>query len=76
MAKTRQRGGGQQERRARLRQMDLFTSGQEGSATGAPAWPDLPTEARAVLTSLMARLFLEHADRSQTASLTEAGHDH
>ena len=76
MAKTRQRGENQQERRSRLPQMDLFAIGQEGSATGAPAWPELPVEARAALTSLMARLILEHADRSQTASLTEAGHDH
>ena len=78
MARTtsRRRGESQQERRPKPRQMDLFANGQEGSATGAPAWPELPVEARAVLTSLMARLILEHADRSRTTSLTEAGHDH
>lgn len=42
----------------------------------APAWRDLPEEARDMLTALMARLILEHARISNAASRTEAGHDH
>lgn len=41
-----------------------------------PAWRDLPEEARGVLTVLMARLILEHAQISSEVSLTEAGHNH
>jgi hypothetical protein len=33
--------------------MDLFGSGLPNGAIGAPAWPELPAEARAALTSLM-----------------------
>ena len=56
-------------------QMDLFESDQPDGAGGAPAWPELPAEARAALTSLMTRLILEHAGKTATRLATEAGHD-
>ena len=59
--------------RNRSQQIDLFVG---GTPTRAPAWRDLPEEARGVLTALMARLILEHAQIGSEASPTEAGHDH
>ena len=66
-------------------QPDLFGSGLSNDATGAPAWPELPAEARAALTSLMTRLILDHAATTATpcgkeadfrvrAALADAGH--
>jgi hypothetical protein len=57
------------------RQMDLFKSNQPDSVIGAPAWPELPTEARATLTGLMTQLILDHAAKTATPSAREAGHD-
>lgn len=59
--------------RNRSQQIDLFVG---GTPTRTPAWRDLPEEARGVLTALMARLILEHAQIGSEASPTEAGHDH
>ena len=56
-------------------QIDLFGSGLSNDATGAPAWPELPAEARAALTSLMTRLILEHAATTATRRAKEADHD-
>ena len=56
-------------------QMDLFASGQSSGVIGAPAWPELPAEVQDTLTDLMVQLILEHADKSKTAVMTEAGHD-
>ena len=42
-------------------QIDLFGNGLSNDASGAPAWPELPAEARAVLTSLMTQLIIDHA---------------
>ena len=66
---------GWMDRRRKAPQMDLFASGQSGSLIGPPAWPELPAEVQGTLTSLMAQLILEHADKSRTAAMTEAGHD-
>ena len=63
------------ERRRKPEQMDLFGSGQSSIAVGVPAWPELPAETQRALIRLMARLLLEHADKSQTAPTTGAGHD-
>jgi hypothetical protein len=57
------------------RQMDLFGGGLSNDATGAPAWPELPAEARAALTSLMTRLILDHAATTATPPAKEADHD-
>ena len=56
-------------------QMDLFGSGPSNGAIGAPAWPELPAEARAALTSLMTRLILDHAATTATPRAKEVGHD-
>ena len=48
------------------RSMDLFGSGLSNDATGAPAWLELPAEARAALTSLMTLLILDHAATTAT----------
>ena len=56
-------------------QMDLFGSGLPNDAIGAPAWPELPAEARAALTSLMTRLILDHAATTATPRAKEADHN-
>jgi len=56
-------------------QMDLFGSGLSNDATGAPAWSELPAEARAALTSLMTQLMLDHAATTATPPAKEVGHD-
>ena len=55
--------------------MDLFGSGQSGIVVGAPTWLELPPETQRALIKLMVRLLVEHADKSQTAPMTGAGHD-
>ena len=70
-----QRKGYRHNRRSRPpHQMDLFRSGLSNDATGAPAWPELPAEARAALTSLMTRLILDHAATTATPRAKEADH--
>ena len=56
-------------------QMDLFGTDLSNGAIGAPAWPELPAEARAALTSLMTQLILDHAARTATPHAKEVGHD-
>jgi hypothetical protein len=59
----------------RLRQMDLFRAATVDSAIGAPAWQELPAEARSMLTSLIAQLNFDHAGKTVAAPAREAGHD-
>jgi len=47
----------------------------EDAGTTAPSWRQLPEETRAVLTELMARLILDHAQTDNAASSKEADHD-
>ena len=56
-------------------QMDLLGSGLLNSAISAPAWSELPAEARAALTSLMTQLILSHATTTATPRAKEVGHD-
>ena len=56
-------------------QMDLFGSGLPNDAIDAPAWRELPAEARAPLTSLMTQLILDHAATTATPPAKEVGHD-
>jgi hypothetical protein len=55
--------------------MDLFTDDRRDGAIGAPAWPELPPEARAAVTGLMKLLILAHTAQAATAPSKEAGHD-
>jgi hypothetical protein len=55
--------------------MDLFGSDLSNGALGAPAWPELPAEAREALTSLMTQLILDHAATTGTPRAKEVGHD-
>jgi hypothetical protein len=55
--------------------MDLFGSGLSSGAMGAPAWPELPAEARATLMSLMTQLILDHAATTATPRAKEVDHD-
>jgi hypothetical protein len=61
------------QRSDRSQQIDLF---DRVTPTPTPAWRDLPEETRDMLTGLMARLILEHAQISSPELRTEAGHDH
>ncbi|MBV8698153.1 hypothetical protein [Bradyrhizobium sp.] len=56
-------------------QINLFGSGLLNSAIGAPAWLELPAEARATLTSLITQLILNHAAATATPRAKEVGHD-
>ena len=44
-------------------------------AIGAPAWPELPAEARAALMGLMTQLILDHAATTATPRAKEVSHD-
>jgi hypothetical protein len=55
--------------------MDLFGTDRSNGAIGAPAWPELPAEARSALTNLMTQLILDHAARTATPRAKEVGHD-
>jgi hypothetical protein len=74
--KTNSGKGYRHNRRSRPQyQIDLFESGLSNDATGAPAWPELPAQARAALTSLMTQLILDHAARTASSPAKEVGHD-
>jgi hypothetical protein len=53
----------------------LFGANPPDSVVSAPAWPELPVEARAALTGLMVQLMLQHAAKSPTPTEREAGRD-
>jgi hypothetical protein len=61
-----------QGRRSGLQQMDLFRA---GVADGAPAWKELPEDARDALISLMTQLLLKHARTIPVRSEAESVHD-
>ena len=56
-------------------QMDLFGSGLSNDATGAPAWSELPAQARAALTSLLIQLMLGHVATTATPRAKEVDYD-
>ena len=62
-------------RQPRQQQMDLFGDGLSNGAIGAPAWRDLPAEARVALMSLMTQLILDHAATTAAPCVKEVGHD-
>jgi hypothetical protein len=55
--------------------MDLFASGLSNGVIGAPAWPELPADARATLMSLMTQLILDYAATTATPRAREVSHD-
>ena len=59
-------------RQPQLPQMDLFKNGLPGT----PRWPELPAKARATLTSLIARLILDHAEKTAASPARETSYDH
>lgn len=63
------------DRRGPTQQTELFGGERPGVLVDTPAWQDLPAATQAVLTSLMARLILEHAEARRTGLVAEAGHD-
>jgi cytochrome b561 len=56
-------------------QIDLFGTDLSNGAIGAPAWPELPAEARAALTNLMTQLILDHAATTAAPRAKEGRHD-
>src|SRR3954468_837842 len=58
---------------ARPRQIDLFA--EDTGKTAAPTWRELPEEARVLLTTLMARLILDHARLDGAAPSKEVNDD-
>ena len=56
-------------------QIELFGDEQPGALVDTPRWQDLPTATQTVLTRLMARLILDHAETRKASLMTEAGHD-
>ena len=62
-------------RRRALQQIDLFAGEPTKTIGDMPAWSALPPEIQTALTSLITRLILEHADKSQIGPMAEAGHD-
>ena len=72
---TTNSGKGYRHNRRSRPQMDLFGSDLSNGAIGAPAWPELPAEARAALTSLMTQLILDHAATTATPRAKEVDHD-
>ena len=64
-----------QGRREPTQQVDLFGDERTGALVSTPAWRDLPAATRAVLTSLMARLILDHAETRRDSSRVGGGHD-
>ncbi|ANW05857.1 hypothetical protein [Bradyrhizobium icense] len=62
-------------RQARPQQMDRFEGGLSNGAIDAPAWPELPAEARAALTTLMTQLILDHAATTAISPAKEVDHN-
>jgi hypothetical protein len=76
MSRKSARSGYRHNRQPRpQQQMDLFGTDLSNGVIGAPAWPELPAEARAALMNLMTQLILEHAARTVTPRAKEVGHD-
>ena len=64
-----------QARRRAPQQIDLFAGRRGLASDNMPAWSGLPAETQTVLTDLMIRLILDHADKNRIAATAEAGHD-
>ena len=62
-------------RRGPMQQAELFGDERPGALADIPAWQNLPAATQTALTSLMARLILEHAEARRAGPKAEAGHD-
>jgi len=56
-------------------QAELFGDERPGALMDTPAWQDLPAATQTMLTSLIARLILDHAETRRASPVAEAGHD-
>lgn len=75
-AKTsKRRTTGTAGRRGPEQQIELFGNERPGAQVDTPAWQDLPAATQAGLTSLMARLILDHAKARLAGPVVEVGHD-
>ena len=72
---SKRRRTGTEGRRGPTQQTELFSDERPGALAGIPAWQNLPAATQAALTSLMARLILEHAETRRAGPRAEAGHD-
>ena len=54
---------------------ELFGDERPGALVGTPAWRDLPAATQAVLTNLMARLIVDHAETRRADPVAGAVHD-
>lgn len=61
-------------RRTTPQQLDLFGPPHGAGPMPTPHWRSLPDETQAMLTGLMVRLILDHADGADNRR-KEAGHD-
>ena len=64
-----------EDRRRPAEQIELFGDKLPAALIDVPAWQDLPAATQAVLTSLMARLILDHAETRPAGPVAGAGHD-
>jgi hypothetical protein len=62
-------------RQPKTHQPDLFSSPRNVAMTQMPHWHALPEEARRTLTTLLARLILDHVDGDRTPGREEMRHD-
>ena len=62
-------------RRGPTQQTELFGNERHCALVDTPAWQDLPVVTQAVLTSLIARLILDHAVAHRASPRAGAGHD-
>ena len=62
-------------RRGPTQQAELFGNERPGALVDSPTWQGLPAATQAVLTSLLARLILAHAEARRAGPTAEAGHD-
>jgi hypothetical protein len=65
-----------EDRRRPAEQIELFGDERPAALIDIPAWQDLPAGTQAVLTSLMVRLILDHAETHPAGPVAAgAGHD-
>ena len=62
-------------RRDPTQQTELFGNERPGARVGTPAWHDLPAATQIALTSLIARLIVEHAEARRAGPEAQVSHD-